>query len=384
MKKFLFLFLVFLTSCKDYAPFDLSNGNVDSVFNGLMKEAMNESHNNVPGLGVSVYCATKQIDFVGAVGYDAKDRSSKLEVDQPFRIASITKTFVAAAILKLHELDSLSVYDPISKYISSEHQEILSIDEYDLNEITILHCLNHTSGLYDYAMGGSPYVGIVKENPQKRWTRTGQLEFAVKHGSKLGMPGEKYAYSDTGYILLGETIEKFYDGDLAVGLKDLIGYDKLGMKHTWLETLEDAPDNVKNLVRRYLGSLDAGSFDASTDLYGGGGLVSTVGDLNKFLNALFNQRIFEKKSTLELMLEKPKYADTYDTTQDRRYKDYRQGLWRVKINGEDVFMHSGLWGTHILHQPSSNATVVANFTKGGSDRLLKKLFMSVHSLQSNH
>lgn len=384
MKKNLFLLLLVLTSCKDYAPFELSNGNVESVFNGLMEEAMNSSHNNIPGLGISVKCAPKNIDFVGTVGFDSVDKSSELEIDQPFRIASITKTFVATAILRLHEMDSISVDDPISKYISSTHQEILSVDDYNLNEIKILHCLNHTSGLFDYAMGGSPYVNYVKQNPQKRWTRTDQLQFAIEHGSKLGYPGEKYAYSDTGYVLLGEIIEKFFDGDLALGLKTLVGYDKLGMQSTWLETLEQEPANAKKPVRRYLGSLDATTFDASIDLYGGGGLVSTLDDLNKFLNGLFNQKIFDKDSTLEMMLIKHAYDESYDTSKDRRYKDYRQGLWKVRINNEDVFLHSGLWGTHVLHQPSSNATVIVNFTKGGSDRLIKKLFMSVHSLQTDN
>lgn len=382
MKKTLFLLILFFAACKDYAPYDLVDNELDFVYSGLMKEAIGNSHNNTPGVGISVRCDPKNINYVGAVGFDSKDKSSKLEVDQPFRIASITKTFVATAILRLHELDSISINDPISKYISAEHKSILKEDEYNLDEIKILHCLNHTSGLFDYAMGGSPYGDYVKQNPQKRWTRTEQIKFAVEHGKKLGYPGEKYAYSDTGYVLLGEIIEQFFDGDLADGLRTLIGYNQLDMQLTWLESLEEKPLDTKRPVRRYFQGLDATKFDPSIDLYGGGGIVSTVEDLNKFMNGLFNGKVFDKKSTLDLMLEKPKYDEGYDTQKDRRYKDYRQGLWKVMINNEDVYMHSGIWGTHLLHQPKSNTTVVANFTYGGSDRMIKKLFMSVHSIET--
>lgn len=384
MKKTLFLLVLIFTSCKDYAPYQLGDNDLEIVYNGLMQEVIDNSHNNTPGVGISVRCEPKDINYVGAIGFDSKDKSSKLEADQPFRIASITKTFVAAAILRLHELDSISIHDPLSKYISKAHQEVLVSDEYNLDEIKVSHCLNHTSGFFDYAMGGSPYGEYVKQDPHKRWTRTEQLQFAVEHGKKLGYPGEKYAYSDTGYILLGEIIEYFFDGDLALGLSSLIGYEKLGMSKTWLESLEEEPVGVKRPVRRYVQGLDATMFDPSIDLYGGGGIISTLSDLNKFMNGLFNNKIYDQKSTLDLMLEKPTYDQGYDIIKDRRYKDYRNGLWKVMINNEDVYLHSGLWGTHILHQPSSNTTVVANFTKGGSDRLLKKLFMSVHSIDKSN
>lgn len=379
MKKAVFLILVLLSSCKEYAPYEVGKFGFEKTAIGLMEEAINSSHNNTPGISMSVRCDEKNIDWKGVVGYDGKDKKNELDVEQPFRIASITKTFVAVAILKLHELDSISVNDPLSKYISQKHQSILKQDGYDLDKISILHCLNHTSGLFDYAMGGSPYGEFVKQDPQHRWTRTEQLSFALEHGDKLGYPGEKYAYSDTGYILLGEIIGLFFDGDLALGLRSLINYEKLGMNLTWLESLEEAPQTILRPVRRYFQGSDATGYDPSTDLYGGGGIMSTIGDLSIFLHAVFNGQVFEKESTMALMLEAPQYDESYDTSSDRRFKDYRQGLWKVKINNQDVYMHSGLWGTHVLHQPESNTTVALNFTYGGSDRLIKKAFMAVHS-----
>jgi len=369
--------LVILSSCRDYATTDINKAGIDQTIQGLMQEALDDSFDQMHGVTVSILSPEKQVSWQGAKGYDGKSEKTEVEIDQPFRIASITKTFVATAILRLHEMDSLSIHDPISKHISLEHQALLKKDQYDVDKITLLHCLNHTSGLFDYAVGGSPYIKVVTEAPEKRWTRTEQVEFAMRHGDKLGFPGEKYHYSDTGYVLLGEIVEKFYLGDLALGLRQLVGFETLGMNRTWLESLEEEPDAMKRQVKRYLGRTDATKYDPSIDLYGGGGLVSTTEDLSKFMHGLFNGKIFSDPKTLEIMMQKHDYDPSYDTYEDKRYKDYRQGFWKVNLMGTEIYMHSGLWGTHLLHQPHNNTTLAVNFTKGKSDRLLKKILMAI-------
>lgn len=381
MRQTLLVLCTLMFSCAEYTPVTISDGGVAGTITALMQEALDNSHNNIDGIALSISSAEKNIDWTGVIGYDGKDKAQPLEPDQPFRIASVTKTFVAAAILRLHEMDSLNIQEPISNYISARHQEILRQDKYDPDKITIAHCLNHTSGLYDYAMGGSPYINVVKENPKKRWTRTEQLEFAVEHGDPLGYPGEKYAYADTGYILLGEVIESFYAGDLALGLRSLLRYDRIGMQHTWLESLEEAPADMRRQVRRYLGRLDALQYDPSSDLYGGGGIVSTVDDLHAFMKALFSGQVYSQTATLDLMLQAASYDSGYDTLADRRYKDYRHGLWQIQLMGHEAYIHSGLWGTHLIHQPKHKTTLAINFTRGGSDRLIKKLFMAVNQAE---
>ena len=346
----------------------------------LMQEGIDNSHNSIAGISLAIQSPKLQKTYTGVKGYDSVKRTNELDSNQPFRIASITKTFVAASILKLLEKGTLNIYDPISKYISEEHISILKSDNYNPEAIQIYHCLNHTSGLFDYAMNGSDYVAIARKTPQKRWTRTEQLQLATEFGDPAGNPGEKYLYSDTGYILLGEIIEYFHDGDLARGLRTLIGFDALGMNHTWLESLEAEPMGMLLPVKRYLRSDDFSSFDASTDLYGGGGLVSTCKDLTTFLQALFNEKIFEKKSTLDLMLKQHTFNSSYDTKKDPRFKDYRMGVWKVTLYGNDAYMHSGLWGTTMIHVPETNSSFAINFTKGWSNRTLKKAVLIVNNL----
>ena len=379
------LFIFALTACREDVDVSSAEVDIETTLQLLLQETVDGTFGSIPGVTMSVLShSLPGGSWTGSVGFDSREKEDELSSDQPFRIASVTKTFVAMSILRLHEMDSLSIEDPIAKYISKKHNDLLRDDGYDTSKILVKHCLNHTSGLFDYATNHDAYIDACMKDPRHRWTRTEQLEGAMKWGDKVGEPGELYRYCDTGYILLGEIIELFYDGDLAKGLRELLGYDQLGLNHTWLETLEPAPVGLLDPVHRYLGRTDATDFDASIDLYGGGGLVSTCQDLTKFMSALFNNEIFEKKETLSLMKTKPSYFSSYDPIEDRRHKDYRYGLWQFSIYGEEGYMHAGLWGTHMLFVPSMDLSMTVNFTVGQNDRLLKKAILAIKNAEKSN
>jgi len=367
-------------SCSKNVDTNPSQEDAEATFQKLLEECIYSSFESVPGVSMTVKAPDLGIDWTGASGFDSKDEESKLGTQQPFRIASVTKTFVATAILRLHEMGKLSIEDPLEKYISQEHIQLLKYGGYAPDSITLRHCLNHTSGLYDYALGGGAFLELAAKDAKKRWTRTEQIKLAMESGSRNGSPGERYSYGDTGYVLLGEIIEVVTDSTLAWGLRDLLGFDKLGMNHTWLETLEPAPNGLKAEVHRYLRGVNYTDWDPSVDLYGGGGLVSITDDLTTFFESLFNHKIFDKKKTLELMLEKPVYADSYVPDEDDRFKDYRQGLWEINIYGKKGYMHNGIWGTQLLHIPEMNCTIAINYTHGQRNRLMKKAVLVVNNL----
>ncbi|MGY8915670.1 MAG: serine hydrolase domain-containing protein, partial [Flavobacteriales bacterium] len=289
--------------------------------------------------------------------YDSKQKTHKLSAKQPFRIASVTKTFVAAAILRLQEEEKLSLEDSIAPYLSDEHLQLLTTDGYDPKAITIKHCLQHRSGLFDYAEGNEFYIDSIIKNPSKKWTRTEQLKFAMDAGDPLGNPGEVYGYSDTGYILLGEIIEKITGKSLAPALRQLLEYNALGLKSTWMEGLEDTPLGISQPVHRYIGEYDATTLDNSIDLYGGGGISSTTKDLAVFFDALFNGQIFKNPETLTIMLEDPGRLPN-----GAESEDYRMGLSKEGVMGISGYMHRGFWGTVWIHMPKPNYTIVVNFT----------------------
>ena len=384
MNRLVCFFVLVSLGCTSNVSTTCSKEDFGETLNALVQEAIDDSFGNVPGITLTVKSRDKNGQWAVANGHDSKERENELSLDQPFRIASVTKTFVAVSILRLHEMDSLSIHDPIGKYISAKHNAILESDGYDLSVITILHCLQHISGLYDYAVGqDTKYKDIVFADYNKRWSRTEQLQGAVDWGDKLGAPGDMYEYSDTGYILLGEVIEYFFEGDLDKGIRTLVGYEKLGLTHTWLESLEDAPAGMKDLVHIYFGRDDVTAIDPSIDLYGGGGLVSTTSDLVKFVDGIFNNQIFDSPSTLDLMLAKPIFNEPQEKQVDN-LRDYRCGIMAMPLFGEEIFSHSGIWDVYVLHDPISNTSIATNFTNRHRYRMIKKVVRAIRQLPNEN
>jgi len=336
----------------------------------ILDQEIANPQNKAVGISLTVISPELDIDFSGASGFDGLEKNQNLNAEQPFRIASLTKVFVAAAIMRLQETGLLSIEESIAKYISEEHAALLKKDGYDPNEITIRHCLTHRSGLYDYAVGGPEYIEEASKNASKRWTRTAQIQFAMDNGEPLSAPGEEEHYSDTGYILLGEIIEQRTETGLAEGLRSLLKFDELKMKSTYLESLEERPKGLTSLVKRYMGDLETTHWDNSIDLYGGGGLVSNTRDLSVFLQSLFGGKIFEQGETLPIMLLKQAYA-----SQGQPLPNQRLGFTTIigKTSGLEVYLHSGFWGTVFMHIPAYNCSIAINNPYDGDSKALQRV-----------
>jgi D-alanyl-D-alanine carboxypeptidase len=286
--------------------------------------------------------------FTGAAGFADPAAGTPLRRGATFRIASVTKTFTAAAILRLVEDGRLALDDPIAEHLDAATVRLLRRGGYDVASMRIRHLLQHTSGLYDYASDPA-FVTAVVGDPQHRWTRSEQVEFAMTHGRPLFAPGTGFAYSDTGYILLGEVLERTTGGDLAAAYRRLLGFHRLRLDHTYLETLEPTPPGAAPRAHQYLGDIDLTDADPSFDLYGGGGLVSTVDDLSRFYRALFAGRVFHRPTTLARML-----GDPASTSVD----DLGMGLFSESIGRDTCYHHDGFWGVSVVHCPDSGVTIV--------------------------
>lgn len=377
-------FVLFISACSSSVDTSIKNsGETDEVFSSLLQEAIDHSFGSVPGVSMTINSSLLEASWSGAAGFADKELNRPLKVDQCFRVASLTKTFVAAAILRLHEMDSLSIYDPINNFLDQETISILKSDNYNPEEILIKHCLNHTSGLFDYAMGGSSYINEVIKNPKKKWTRKEQLEAAMKWGNKLGEPGQQTGYSDTGYIILGSIIERYFNGSLADGLRSLLKFKELGLNATWLENLESHSLEQESVVDRYFSRYETTEWDASIDLYGGGGLVSNTKDLSNFFYSLFQHKIFDDKKTLDLMLTRPDYIHDTKVNDKQEIEFYNYGMWTIQIFGHDAYLHNGLWGTTMLFIPEYQSSIAINATKGEVDRVIKKVILVLKELKED-
>ena len=154
---------------------------------------------------------------------------------------------------------------------------------------------------------------------------------ATSQPRPIGPPGAKFQYSDTGYVLLGEIIERTAGDSLAAVARRELGFDRLGLATTWWEIAEPAPAGAPR-ARQFLGKRDVTDVSATMDLYGGGGLVMSARDLARWTADLFEGRVYERPATLAEMLA-PGAHEGAD--------GYRLGLFAKRIGGAEVYFHLG-------------------------------------------
>lgn len=201
-----------------------------------------------------------------------------------FAIGSISKSFTAVAIMQLQERQLLNVNDPISKYVDGNKRS---------DDITIHHLLTHTSGLIrDGLMLGALDVSL---NGNIKTINAEQLLFE---------PGEKYSYSNAGYIILADIIEKvsgisyndYIRDNIFIPLKmessrggsDAVYGDNQAIGY---EILTDDPKKL--------------SLINSTSIIGCGNIYSTVEDLYKYDRALYDDKLLSKESLEKVFTSYP-------------------------------------------------------------------------------
>jgi D-alanyl-D-alanine carboxypeptidase len=350
---FLLLLFLLVLSCKTS-----KNNTVVSLEKDLQHLLDTSVNDKNIGILLHIESPNQGISWSGASGYADVKNKTKLIENQCFRIASVTKTFVACSILRLWEDGKLSLDDPISKYISKTHFDILKKGTYDADKITIRHLITHSSGLFDHATA-KQYLEKVQAEPSHVWTRTEQLEGLINWGKPVGALGEKFSYSDTGYVLLGEIIEHLTGKSMNDAFANLLNLRQLGLKHTKIEDAVNPNNNPKNRIHQYIDGEDTYNWNCSIDLYGGGGLLSTTQDLALYYQGLFQHKVFKNKTTLDTMLAKTSYFST-----EKPVIDYRKGIYLIKLKEMDTWTHTGYWGTQVVYIPSLNITMATNYSNG--------------------
>lgn len=319
-----------------------------------------------PGILFTIESGDERFSWSGAVGINNVKTGDSLQVNQTVRIASVTKTYVAAAILRLMEKGVLRLEDPISKHLSPLHAEILKQD-YDLDQITIKHILRHSAGFFDHTHAPE-FFEIVLGTPNHEWTRTEQFRMCVEKGEPIGPPGAQFSYSDTGYVILGELIETYTGKSLDGGIKELLELEALGLDRTDFERVDPLTDELR--IHQYFEGRDTYGFSPTMDYFGGGGIVTSTQGMIDFFQALFQGKIFDKPETLTLMLEPVTYS-----TKGRM--DYQMGMFKVKVNGMDAYSHSGFWGTQVLYIPELDLYMATNYSAGWRGGAVAPIFEKI-------
>ncbi len=328
-------------------------------------------HVLAPGSGIDVEVAAGAADL--ATG-------EPLRPGARFRIASVTKPFVAAATLRLVEDGRLSLDATIDGVLAGEYDDLLRSGGYDTSAITLRHLLTHTSGIYDFAADAydgpatDGFTEAVRRDPGRRWTRFEQVEWAIRHGHPYDAPGTVWAYSDTGACLVGEIVERTTGTTMGAALRELLDYDRLGLVCTWQETIEPEPPHLPQLSHQYEEEFDVADMDASVDLYGGGGLMSTCRDLGRFFRALARGEVFRERATLDTMTTT--VGDVPLTEEAGWPEDPSTAamyLFRRDIGGQTWWGHDGYWGTTAFSCPALDVTIVAGHQRSNMPKEFDRL-----------
>lgn len=304
---------------------------------------------NIPGLALAV---VREGKIEKAKGYGLADVELNVPVTERsvFQWASITKQFTATAIMLLVQDGKLKLDDPISRHYAKAPPV--------WSNVTVRHLLTHTSGIKGYTELANFFgtlrkdyepneiIGLVTSHP---------LDFA---------PGEKWAYSNTGYYLLGLVIEKAsgqsYAEFLAARIFRPLGMDTARVNHQF----EIIPNRATGYDFRN-DRLWRSEFVSPTQPFSAGALVGTALDLAKWDAALYTDKILPTPVLEEMW--------TPVKLNNGKTAPYGYGWQTGELRGHPFVGHGG--GIHgfssfILRLVQDKLTVIVLVNRGANPQAL--------------
>lgn len=237
---------------------------IEAAFTAAVEKA------KVPGAVIGIV-RDGQLVYVKTLGVRDVATNAPVMADTRFRIASMTKSFTAAAILKLRDEGRLSLDDPAAKYVPELAK--LAYPTKDSPVITIRHLLTHSEGFPEDNAWGDRQLAQTNET-LSAWMRAG-VPFS-------NAPGVAYEYSNYGFAILGQIIERVSGVPYKTYVRDQLLL-RLGMTSSTFD-VEDVPKDKIAYGYRWEGEkivaqplLKHGTFGAM------GGLWTTAGDLSKWV-----------------------------------------------------------------------------------------------------
>ena len=295
-------------------------------------------------------------DYRGMVNLKTKE---PITASTPFHIASISKTFTSAVILKLMEEGKLSLEDPVEKYLPT----------FPYNNINITNLLTHRSGLpkYDHFMSGTRTEFKMVKNKKGKMVKKAYavkapltfsglalnkdvLQYLITiHPQLEATPNRHFSYCNTNYAILALIVEKITNMSFPEYMETNV-FKPLGMKNTYVFCIKD----TGNYIPSYNYNNAPFKLDKLDCIYGDKNVYSTVGDLLQWDRALYLGQ-FLKPETLALAFQP--YSN-----EKRGEKNYGLG-WHLLIKPTEptIVYHNGWWhGNNAVFKRmvSDSATVI--------------------------
>jgi len=293
-----------------------------------------------------------------------------------FHAASVGKLATGALVLRLTERGALDLDAPVIETLGAERVSgLVAPGGRDRGaEVTARHLLAHTSGIPDAfegrARGSSTVAHQITGEPGRRWTADDLLEHTRRFQRAVAGPGERFAYSDTGYALLSLLVSTVEQRPFE-SLIDSRLLAPLGLTQSWMPTLAPPPGAVSALAPIMLGGVDLSTAASlSVDSLGGGGIAFTPGDLAIFVEALHDGRVVSPTSLAAMSATPSRF---------RTGLHYGLAMMRVRFGEFSPFLrslpdatgHLGVTAAHAWRIEPLDATVVLGL---GSDRAMTRSF----------
>jgi D-alanyl-D-alanine carboxypeptidase len=228
-----------------------------------------------------------------AVGVADVRTGEPARVGDQFRIASNTKSFVSTVVLQLEAEGRLSINDSAARWFPGLDRRI-----------TLRELLNHTSGIYDPTTERGFWTPYLDRGDRAYVYRPDRVIATALAHRPTNAPGEKFAYSNTNYLILGKIIQRITGHTPAAEISARL-LKPLGLRDTYFPTLDpflrgphlhgyDLSEPMRDLT----------TFSPSYD-WTAGAMVSTVADLSTFNQALFAGRLLPAAQQRELLTTVP-------------------------------------------------------------------------------
>jgi CubicO group peptidase (beta-lactamase class C family) len=260
-----------------------------------------------------------------------------VDADTVFPICSISKPITATLVMTLVEDGLLELDAPVRRYVTA----------FDHLAITLRHLLTHTSGLANYNAGER----FLRHEGRLALPAAERLAFLLAQPVEFA-PGERYAYCNTGYVLLGFIVEAVTGRRFHEVLRERV-FEPCGMEQSLL--LDDHTIVPKRAAGYEFGKrgLQNAWHQAVSWRGGAGGVASTVGDLVRWMEALDAGRLVGTKSRTEML--RPVALNDGSTF------DYGLGWGTGAYHGHAGYLHTGGgfgYSCELVRFPAADTTVV--------------------------
>ncbi|KQZ85867.1 hypothetical protein ASD56_06185 [Microbacterium sp. Root166] len=288
-----------------------------------------------------------------------------------FHAASVGKMLTATLAFQLAERGDLDLTAPLPSLLPPGETDGLFSDGDAAASVTALHLLTHTSGVADYFGGrndtGETFTAQATRDLDREYTPADLLAFSREHQRPVGRPGERFSYSDTGYVLLARVIEESGGAPLGTQLHERIlgpsGMDASCLLfHTMpggAASVDPDPGRALDIAPILVDGVDLSRAQSLSCDWGGGGVVTTVDDLHRFAAAWHSGALLGAESRARMARIENRF---------RPGIHYGAGLMQLRYPGFFPLLlglprtigHLGVTGVHLFSDPERDITIVLN------------------------